>query len=61
MIAAGTKDTMIPGDSTRALIDLLELAGADLTVNWAPRGHQFTLDELEMARHWFREHREETP
>jgi phospholipase/carboxylesterase len=52
-IAAGTRDTMIPGDSTRELITLLTESGADLTTAWADGGHQFTMEEVEQVRQWY--------
>lgn len=52
-VAAGTRDTMIPGESTRELLTLLERCGADLTVTWADRGHQFGTDEVDDVRQWF--------
>lgn len=53
LIAAGTTDTMIPGDSTRELIALLKQRGAEVTENWAEAGHRFGMDEIEMARQWY--------
>ncbi len=55
-IAAGTQDTMIPGDSTRELIALLNDSGADLTVAWAEGGHQFSMGEVQQVREWYFTH-----
>ncbi|WP_081942163.1 alpha/beta hydrolase [Spirochaeta lutea] len=53
-IAAGTRDTMIPPESTRSLIARLEEAGADLQVRWAEAGHRFSMTEVGQAGAWFR-------
>lgn len=53
-VAAGTKDEMIPRDSTEALIERLKRAGAAVTVSWAEAGHRFGREELEAAREWLR-------
>lgn len=54
-IAAGTQDTMIPGDSTRELIATLNRAGADVTDAWAHAGHRFGREEVETVRVWLDE------
>lgn len=51
-IAAGTRDTMIPAESTGELIALLEESGADTTASWTDAGHGFSREELEAARKW---------
>lgn len=51
-VAAGTRDEMIPRESTEALIARLEGAGAEVTVSWADAGHRFGREELEGAKNW---------
>jgi len=51
-IAAGAQDTMIPQESTRRLIQVLEKAGASLTTRWALAGHGFGREELDLVREW---------
>jgi predicted esterase len=51
-IAAGTQDTMIPQESTRRLVQILEEAGASLTTRWAQAGHGFGREEIELVREW---------
>ena len=51
-VAAGTMDEMIPRESTEALIERLERAGAAVTVSWAEAGHRFGREELDAARDW---------
>lgn len=52
-IAAGTRDEMIPRDSTERLIERLTGGGAEVTVEWAEAGHRFGQEELEAARRWY--------
>lgn len=51
-VAGGTMDTMIPRDSTEALISLLRDSGARVTEAWAEAGHAFDMQELDHARAW---------
>ena len=51
-VAAGTMDEMIPRESTKALVERLESAGAEVTVSWAEAGHRFAREELEAAKEW---------
>jgi predicted esterase len=52
-LSGGRMDPMIPADQTEALGDLLESAGANLTMFWGPGGHELTNPEVEAARDWF--------
>jgi predicted esterase len=54
-ISAGRFDTMIPRDGTIALQELLELAGAQVALNWVESTHSLTRPEIEQARVWFHE------
>ena len=50
--ACGTRDEMITHESTEALLEHLEAAGADVTAAWSDAGHRFGEEELEDARNW---------
>lgn len=52
-LSGGERDQMIPADQTVALKEMLESAGADVTMHWAPGGHELTQPEVEAAREWF--------
>ncbi len=51
-LSAGSRDTMIPGDSTRELERVLTSAGAQVTMNWEPAGHRLTSSDLSKAADW---------
>ncbi|HVF53717.1 MAG TPA: alpha/beta hydrolase [Actinomycetota bacterium] len=52
LITGGRRDMMIPGDQTEALAQMLEEAGADVTLEWQPGGHELTHAEVDAARRW---------
>jgi predicted esterase len=52
-LSGGERDQMIPSDQTVALEEMLVSAGADVTMHWAPGGHELTHPEVEAAREWF--------
>jgi len=54
-ISAGRFDTLIPRDGTIALQELLEKAGARVTLNWVESTHSLTRPEIEQAKVWFHE------
>lgn len=54
-ISAGRFDTMIPQEGTTALQELLEEAGAQVTLNWVEATHSLTRPEIQKARVWFNE------
>lgn len=54
-VASGTMDTMIPRHSTERLIELLDSAGADLSVGWKDAGHGLKAEELPAIGEWMRE------
>lgn len=51
-IAAGEHDPIIPPDNSERLATMLRDAGADVTLRWAPVGHQLTRDDVDAARAW---------
>ncbi|MFB5269913.1 alpha/beta hydrolase [Paenibacillus enshidis] len=54
-IGAGENDSMIPLAGTEELRDMLEGAGAEVTMHWERHGHQLTRTEVEAAARWFAE------
>jgi predicted esterase len=54
-VAGGRSDPMIPQDQTEVLVQMLEKAGADVTLRWENAGHQLTRDEVDDARAWLTE------
>jgi predicted esterase len=53
LISAGKYDSAIPRDGTLALTEVLEKAGADVTLNWVDSTHSLTSSDVEKAREWF--------
>ncbi|MDQ4033611.1 MAG: alpha/beta hydrolase [Actinomycetota bacterium] len=51
-VAAGRSDPMAPADQTTRLVNLLEEAGADVSVTWSPGGHGVTAGEVSTAQRW---------
>jgi phospholipase/carboxylesterase/glyoxalase family protein len=51
-VAAGRSDPMAPADQTVRLVNLLEEAGADVSVAWSPNGHSVTAGEVSTAERW---------
>ena len=51
-LAAGEHDPIIPRANTERLAALLREAGAEVTLRWAPVGHQLTRDDVDAARAW---------
>ncbi len=51
-IGAGQADPLVPAAETERLATLLRTAGATVTLNWAPAGHQLTAAELAAAKAW---------
>jgi predicted esterase len=51
-IAAGRFDPIIPPDNSQRLAQLLESAGAVVTLHWQATGHNLTPDDIEAARAW---------
>lgn len=51
-LAAGTRDFMIPAESTRELAAMFEQYGANLTSRWTEGGHELHSPEIAEAREW---------
>ncbi|ADU50572.1 Glyoxalase/bleomycin resistance protein/dioxygenase [Thermaerobacter marianensis DSM 12885] len=58
LVAAGRQDAVVPADSSRALAQRLEEAGARVTLHWAEAGHGLQEEELRRARDWLVERKE---
>jgi predicted esterase len=52
-LSGGRIDPLIAAAETSALEELLRSAGVDVTMYWAPGGHELTHPEVEAARQWF--------
>jgi len=51
-LAAGRSDSMVPAENTERLAELLQEAGAEVTLDWQPGGHGIGSAEVEAARDW---------
>ena len=51
-LAAGRSDLMVPPENTERLAGLLEEAGAEVTLDWQPGGHNIGRAEIQAARGW---------
>jgi predicted esterase len=52
LLSAGREDRLVPQALTTRLAELLQAAGADVTVSWQPGGHHLLSKELEEAAQW---------
>jgi predicted esterase len=51
-LASGTSDPIIPRANTERLAAMLEQAGADVSLQCSPAGHQLTSQDIDAARQW---------
>ncbi|CAA9460394.1 MAG: Carboxylesterase [uncultured Rubrobacteraceae bacterium] len=51
-LAAGRSDPIVPAENTERLAELLQEAGAEVTLDWQPGGHGIGPAEIEAARDW---------
>ena len=51
-IGAGRADPLIPREGTERLAAILRKAGAEVTLDWQPAGHNLTRSDLVEARRW---------
>lgn len=51
-IGAGTNDPIIPSAETLELEELLQGAGAAVTMHWGDQGHRLSMAEAEAAKIW---------
>jgi phospholipase/carboxylesterase/glyoxalase family protein len=49
----GRTDSLIPAAEAGRLASLLRQAGADITLEWQPGGHQLTRQDLVQAQRWW--------
>lgn len=52
LIAAGRADPIVSPAQSEALANLLEKAGAEVTLHWSNAGHGLTLQDLEAGERW---------
>jgi predicted esterase len=52
LIAAGRQDPIARPEQSRALADLLDRAGAEVTLHWSRAGHGLTGEDLEAGERW---------
>ena len=52
LIAGGRQDPIARPDQTQALADLLQRAGADVSLHWSRAGHGLTREDLEAGERW---------
>lgn len=55
-VAAGRRDPLIPSSQVEELADLLDRAGAEVTLRWSQGGHGLTQDEIAPVKAWLDEH-----
>ncbi len=51
-LAAGRSDRLVPPESSERLAEVLREAGAEVTLDWQPGGHNIGRPEIEAARDW---------
>lgn len=56
-LAAGRADPYVAPAQVEALADLLQRAGADVTLAWSPSGHGLEPSEIDAAAAWIHSHR----
>jgi predicted esterase len=52
LISAGLSDPIVPQDQSEQLADLLQDAGADVTMRWQDSGHELNSEEIKYAKEW---------
>jgi predicted esterase len=52
LISNGRQDPLVPGAETERLVSLLERAGATVTLQWQPGGHELTPADVSGAARW---------
>ncbi len=51
-LASGRTDSIVPPQNTEQLAAMLRKAGADVSLQWSPGGHQLSYAEIEAAKAW---------
>jgi phospholipase/carboxylesterase len=57
LLLAGERDPYSPREATESLAAFLRSGGADVTVHYAPAGHELTPLDVDVARRWLAEGR----
>ena len=52
LLSNGRRDPLVSADETERLADLLRRAGAAVTLEWQPAGHELTNADITRARAW---------
>ncbi len=52
LLAAGQRDGIVPPQQTAALAEILEEAGARVSIHWHNGGHELGEDDMAAAREW---------
>jgi phospholipase/carboxylesterase len=52
LISAGLHDPIVPSQDTKNLLNLLNKAGAETSINWQNSGHELSLEEIKKAKDW---------
>jgi predicted esterase len=52
LIAAGRQDPIVTPGQSQALADLLDRAGAEVTLHWSEGGHNLTPEDLQAGARW---------
>jgi predicted esterase len=60
-MGAGQFDSMVPPPQTERLAQLLQQAGADVTLHWEPGSHALSRGEVQAATAWLRAHASAKP
>ena len=56
LISAGQHDSIVPAANTLHLANLLQSAGAEVTLKRQPLGHNLAQPDWQASAHWLREH-----
>ena len=51
-VSAGLHDPIVTSQETKDLVNLLQKAGAEVSINWQNSGHELTSDEVRRAKDW---------
>ena len=52
LLAAARRDQIVPPQQTSELAQMLQIAGARVSIHWHPGGHELGQDDLTAAREW---------
>ncbi len=52
LLTAGRHDSMVPSDQAEQLAQIYRGAGAQVTLEWMPGGHELTQQEVQAATDW---------